>query len=155
MDPNNPMVLISAYHAYHEIGEEETALDLVNRAVEVAPEDPTVLGQAGWAYLGFELPEQAVEVFEIVLSMEFENAWNTLGLAKALMMLNEQEDRIPELLHTAERSGTDQRDTGLLMMIGWTYREMGDCDNAVRLFTMVEEFEPGNEDAKEGINSCR
>jgi serine/threonine protein kinase/tetratricopeptide (TPR) repeat protein len=153
--PEHPKILVSAYHAFMDVGAEDRAMEMITRAVELAPEDPTVLSQAGWAYLDFGQYEQAVEMFERVLPMDEQNGWNSLGLAKALNALDRDAPRIPDLLRTAEQMGKEQKDAFLLNVLAWTYREREDCDNALRLFELVEELSPGETDAKQGIESCQ
>ncbi len=155
LNPENPKILVTAYNVFIDAGDMDAAREVIDQALEIAPEDPAVLNQAGWAYLEFEQPERAVEYFEKALSMEDPTGWNTLGLARALISLDREPRRVQDLLRRTEEAGVENQDIWMLTVLGWTFREMEDCDNAVRIFEMIQEIDPGNENAVEGINSCR
>ena len=155
LEPNHPKILVSAYHIFKEIGDRGAAKEMIDRAVEHGPDDPAVLSGAGWAYLEYRQPERSAELFERALSMEEWNGWNALGLAKALIALDEEILRVPELLQHAEVFGIEQEDARLLAVLGWTYRELEDCDNAVRVFEIAEEFAPGETDSRLGMETCQ
>ena len=79
----------------------------------------------------------------------------TTQIVNQLNALDRDAPRIPDLLRTAEQMGKEQKDAFLLNVLAWTYREREDCDNALRLFELVEELSPGETDAKQGIESCQ
>ena len=155
LDPNHPKILLSAYNAFKDTGDRGAAQEMIDRAVEFGQDDPAVLSQAGWAYLEFRQSERSVELFERALEMENQNGWNALGLAKALIALDEDILGVPDLLQQAEVFGREQKEARLLAVLGWTYLELEDCDNAVRVFNIAEELAPGETDSRLGMESCR
>jgi hypothetical protein len=43
----------------------------------------------------------------------------------------------------------------MLVVLGYTYRDMDDCRNDLSLFELARELDPGSADARKGIECCR
>jgi tetratricopeptide (TPR) repeat protein len=153
--PDVPQILVRAASAYIAVGDHGMAVELLDRAVELAPEDPNLLGRAGTSFLEMEMMMRARELYARAFELDPNNGGNAIGLAITSYYLGVETDRIPALLERAEELAREQEDPWLMAHLGWTYVEMDDCDNAIRIFEIVEEFAPGETNAREGLDQCR
>ncbi|HKJ27863.1 MAG TPA: tetratricopeptide repeat protein, partial [Anaerolineales bacterium] len=154
IEPNDPWTLVQAAEVYFYSDSPRKAQDLAARAVELAQDDPVVLGLAGFLYLAMEDYEQAFVVFDRAHQLDKEDAWNTLGLAESIFYTGRDKGQVAELLRFVENRGKEMQDAWMLTDMGWLYVEMDDCENAVRIFNEVEAFAPGETDAREGLAAC-
>lgn len=67
--PDNPTVLLNIAYLYLRRSEFKQALDYLDRARRVVPENPDVPKLAGWAYFGMNKPEQAVREWQRALAL--------------------------------------------------------------------------------------
>jgi len=153
--PDNPYILTGAAHVHILLGEQRPAVEMLERAVELAPEDPRILGRAAESFMGLEMVDRARELYQRAYDLDMNNGGYALGLAMTMYIMDQDSDRIVSLLERVEQMGLEQQDPWLLAHLGWTYLEMRDCGNAIRIFEIAEELAPGETNALEGIDECR
>jgi tetratricopeptide (TPR) repeat protein len=89
--PENPLLLMNAAYLHLRRSEYKQALDYLERAQRVAPENPDVPKLAGWAYYGLNKLDQAVREWQRSLALR-PDAEVRAALDKALRDKQEEEN---------------------------------------------------------------
>lgn len=87
-----------------ERGEATTAAALLERAVQLAPEDTRAAVLLGRAFLALDRPRDAADVFRLVLDHEPDNLHASRGFARAMLALDRPEVAIAHLEPLVARS---------------------------------------------------
>jgi tetratricopeptide (TPR) repeat protein len=89
--PENPIILLNVAYLHLRRSEYKQALDYLERAQRVAPENPDVPKLAGWAYYGLNKLDQAVREWQRALALR-SDAEVQAALEKAQRDMQEEEN---------------------------------------------------------------
>jgi tetratricopeptide (TPR) repeat protein len=89
--PENPIILLNVAYLHLRRSEYKQALDYLERAQRVAPENPDVPKLAGWAYYGMNKLEQAVREWQRAMALR-PDAEVQAALEKAQRDMQEEEN---------------------------------------------------------------
>lgn len=89
--PDDPILLLNMAYLHLRRSENKQALDYLERAQRVAPDNPDVFKLAGWAYFGMNKLKQAVEHWQHSLALR-EDPEVQAALQKALRDMQEEEN---------------------------------------------------------------
>jgi tetratricopeptide (TPR) repeat protein len=124
-----------------EVGDFESAADLLKQATERNPEDRDNFHLLGWALenLGRERAEDAKQAYEAALARNpppLAELWSRKGLADALRLAGDMSGarkQYSEVLQEVERH-EEPADPDILWFLGWCHYQLENYDEAARLY---------------------
>jgi tetratricopeptide (TPR) repeat protein len=119
------------------VGDRESALHDVNRAIDLRPNDASQLGWRG--YLHFEMQEwqQALADFSLALAIDPDSAWTLSNRGATLRILNRNDEALPDLdraIHLEPGRAWALRQRGLVLhALGRFQEAIEDFDRSLDL----------------------
>jgi tetratricopeptide (TPR) repeat protein len=148
--PDDPDTLFIAAYAYLQAGDFAPALDLINHALETAPDHRQARLQKGRALLGLGDTDGAVSIGR-ALWQEKQDDMNAIGLFIDSAKLQSDD---PILIHMRDTLLPAYRDIGgaplahLLKLLGKAHNDFGDYHAALDYFDQAKAAQPLQYDAK-------
>ncbi|MDP9242031.1 MAG: tetratricopeptide repeat protein [Actinomycetota bacterium] len=124
----------------------EGAIELLERAVELDPDNAVAFTERGWALenLGPEHAEEAQAAYEKALALDPQSPWAREGLAHVLETRGNVEEARAIYRSIVEEFGDDrQTDPDLLEIGGWSHHRLGEHEAAEPMFRKALTIEPG------------
>jgi protein O-GlcNAc transferase len=123
----------------------EGALAVLQRAIELDPQNPVAFSERGWALenLGPEHAEEAQAAYEKSLALDPRSPWGREGLAHVLETRGNVEEARAIYRSIVEEFGDDrQTDPDLLEIGGWSHHRLGNHEAAEPMFRKALRVEP-------------
>jgi tetratricopeptide (TPR) repeat protein len=151
LDPGNPGNYGSLASLLIETGREAEATDLIQRGLERYPNAPESHIVAADFYMALGLTDEAIPLYDRAIELNPEDPWAYAYLARAEASLGNYDLARQALGEANERNFGDP---WLDEFIGWTYIDIGDCQQAVEHFVRALEIDGSIESAEQGIQEC-
>jgi len=140
--PGYPAVVCETVYAYVRLGQYETAIQLLEKAVAAEPDNAQWLQMLGELYMQTGGNEQAVPLLEHALDIEPDNTRAANNLAYVYLTDNR---RLPDALTLAEQAASARpADGNILDTLGWAYLKNGRPDEAARTLEIATLLAPTN-----------
>lgn len=129
--PENSEVLYNAGSFKADVGIYEEAIFLLNSYKEIDDQDPLVWAQLGYAFLGLEESDSAIEALtqSIKLDSTDYETWYNRGIANA------SSGNFNRAIDDFKFSLKLQKDDATLYNLALTYQNKADWTNAIRMYT--------------------
>ena len=151
LNPDDPWIYIEVAYAYQSLGQPEDTEAVINQALDLGSDQAEILERAGVFYQELGDMRRAKELLLEAIDIDPNLSWAYLELARVLVAQGMGDEAHRRLQEAFDRHNED---IWLLLMIGETYIELDDCDNAVRIFRVVLEIDPNFVEAKHGLDAC-
>ncbi|MCZ6528853.1 MAG: tetratricopeptide repeat protein, partial [Chloroflexi bacterium] len=151
LDSSNSGIYGSLASILVETGREAEARELIRRGLERYPNVRESYVVAADFYMGIGEVGEAIALFERSVELSPEDGWSHAYLARALVDAGNQ-NRARLML--GEASARSFGDPWLDEFIGWTYIDLGDCEQAVDHFVRALFMDPSIDSAEQGIREC-
>lgn len=143
--PNNEFILKWAIESNRMLRNYKEAERILNDALHYFPESVDVLQQQGWLMYNLKNYEEAIKIFDKIISIEPNNFLAKLWKVVSLRF----EKQYTEAEIEAQNALIDFPDnTDLLMELAWVYYDQNKYADAINIFNQVLYIDPDNSKAK-------
>jgi tetratricopeptide (TPR) repeat protein/tRNA A-37 threonylcarbamoyl transferase component Bud32 len=151
LDPSNPGLYGSLASVLVETDREAEAIELIQSGLDRYPNAPESHIVAADFYMAIGLTDEAILMYDRAIELDPDDAWSYASLARAEASLGN-----PDLARQALGEANERNfgDPWLDEFIGWTYIDIGDCQEAIDYFVRALEIDASIESAEQGIQEC-